>query len=198
MAKYHYFYKITNNVNNHFYYGVHNTDNLDDGYMGSGKRLHYAYKIYGIENFSKEILKFFDTAEEAFMYEAEVVNEQLVKDDNCYNIQQGGRTFNTKNCVTVKYKNTAKYFIISKEEYNCNKDIYDTSWTGKKHKKESREKTRQTMTQGKIRGKRTWVNKDGVVKYVLNEKLNDFLNDNWELGRPGYTPRKGCQGKTIK
>ena len=54
------------------------------------------------------------------------------------------------------------------------------------------------MTQGKIRGKRTWVNKDGVVKYVLNEKLESFLNDNWELGRPGYTPRKGCQGKTIK
>ena len=54
------------------------------------------------------------------------------------------------------------------------------------------------MTNGKHRGKRTWVNKDGVVKYILNEKLNDFLANNWELGRPGYTPRKGCQGKTIK
>ena len=196
MSKYHYFYKITNNINNHFYYGVHNTDNLHDGYMGSGKRLHYAYEKYGIENFTKEILKFFDSSEEAFMYEAEIVNEQLVKDDNCYNIQQGGKSFNTKNYVTVKYKNTSEYFLISKEEYN--KDIYETSWTGRKHKKESREKIRQTMTQGKIRGKRTWVNKDGVVKYVANEKLNDFLNDNWELGRPGYTPRKGCQGKIIK
>lgn len=196
MAKYHYFYKITNNINNHFYYGVHNTNNLDDGYMGSGKRLHYAYEKYGIENFTKEILKFFDSSEEAFMYEAEVVNEQLVKDDNCYNIQQGGRTFNIHNCIVVKYKNAPEYFIIPKEEYN--KDIYDTNWTGRKHKKESREKTRQTMTNGKPRGKRTWVNKDGVVKYVLNEKLDSFLNDNWELGRPGYTPRKGCQGKTIK
>ena len=46
--KYHYFYKITNNINNHFYYGVHNTNNLNDGYMGSGKRLHIAYKKYGI------------------------------------------------------------------------------------------------------------------------------------------------------
>lgn len=196
MTKYHYFYKITNNINNHFYYGVHNTNNLDDGYMGSGKRLHYAYEKYGIENFTKEILKFFDSSEEAFMYEAEVVNEQLIKDDNCYNIQQGGRTFNIHNCIIVKYKNAPEYFVIPKEEYN--KDIYDTTWTGRKHKKETREKTRQTMTNGKPRGKRTWVNKDGVVKYVLNEKLDSFLNDNWELGRPGYTPRKGCQGKTIK
>ena len=69
-TKYHYFYKITNNLNGHFYYGVHNTNDLNDGYMGSGTRLHYAYKKYGIENFTKEILKFFDTSKEAFEYEA--------------------------------------------------------------------------------------------------------------------------------
>ena len=55
-SKYHYFYKITNLLNEHFYYGIHSTDNLDDGYMGSGKRLHYAYKKYGMQNFKKEIM----------------------------------------------------------------------------------------------------------------------------------------------
>ena len=88
--KYHYFYKITNNINGHFYYGVHCTDNLDDGYMGSGKRLHYAYKKYGIENFTKEILKYFDTKQEALEYEASIVTEALVKDDQCYNLTLGG------------------------------------------------------------------------------------------------------------
>lgn len=42
--QYHYFYKITNKVNGHFYYGIHSTNDLNDGYMGSGTRLHYAYK----------------------------------------------------------------------------------------------------------------------------------------------------------
>lgn len=101
--KYHYFYKITNNINGHFYYGVHNTDNLDDGYMGSGKRLHFAYKKYGMENFTKEILKFFDSSAEAFEYEAEVVNETLVSDTNCYNIIKGGG-FDTIGFKSVKDK----------------------------------------------------------------------------------------------
>lgn len=103
--KYHYFYKITNNINGHFYYGVHNTDNLDDGYMGSGKRLHFAYKKYGMENFTKEILKFFNSSAEAFEYEAKVVNETLAEDPNCYNISVGGNGnigFITFNKVVVK------------------------------------------------------------------------------------------------
>jgi hypothetical protein len=102
--KYNYFYKITNNINNHFYYGVHCTDNLDDGYMGSGTRLKYAYKKYGIENFSKEILKFFDSITEAYKYESEVVTEDLVHDPDCYNIKCGGEGWNTYGTVIVKDK----------------------------------------------------------------------------------------------
>ena len=100
--KYNYFYKITNNINNHFYYGVHTTNNLNDGYMGSGTRLKYAYKKYGIENFSKKILKFFETSEEAFQYESDMLTETLVKDTNCYNIKFGGKGWNTCGLATVK------------------------------------------------------------------------------------------------
>ena len=71
--KFNYFYKITNNLNGNFYYGIHSTNNIDDGYMGSGLKLKRAFKKYGIENFSKEILKFFDTREELTDYEADVV-----------------------------------------------------------------------------------------------------------------------------
>ena len=43
---YHYFYKITNKLNNHYYYGIHSTDNLNDGYMGSGRKLRRAINKY--------------------------------------------------------------------------------------------------------------------------------------------------------
>ncbi|MDD7755427.1 MAG: GIY-YIG nuclease family protein [Clostridiales bacterium] len=67
---YNYFYKITNNINNKFYYGVHCTNNLNDGYMGSGVLINKAYKKYGKENFTKEIIKYFNTWEDAYEYEA--------------------------------------------------------------------------------------------------------------------------------
>lgn len=102
--KYHYFYKITNNLNGHYYYGIHSTNDLNDGYMGSGTRLRYAYEKYGIENFTKEILKFFETREDAAKHEANVVNEILIKDENCYNISLGGDGWKMVGTATMKDK----------------------------------------------------------------------------------------------
>ena len=99
--KYHYFYKITNTINNHFYYGIHSTNDLNDGYMGSGSRLKIAIKKYGIENFSKEIIKFFNNREELDKYEAEIVTESLVRDPNCYNMVIGGDCLITSGTTTV-------------------------------------------------------------------------------------------------
>jgi len=205
--KYHYFYKITNLINGHFYYGVHNTKKLDDGYMGSGVRLQIAYKKYGIENFKKEILKYFDTKEEAFEYEAEVVNETLVNNDNCYNLAFGGKggfppninsfkISSLKNKICVKYKNTEEYFLLDKNEYDSN--IYDTNWTNRHHTEESCQKIRKTLTPKESKNDHIWINDgNGNVKYLNKKKLNEYLENGWTLGRKGYKPRKGQQGKTL-
>lgn len=193
---YHYFYKITNVINNKFYYGVHNTSNIDDGYMGSGFALKKAIIKYGIENFKKDIIKFFKTEDEAFAYEKEIVNEEMIKNEDCYNIQIGGRYFSTQGMVTVKDKD-GNGFWVSQDFYFKNKDILNTNWTHKHHKEESKEKVRKKMTPKDSNNNRIWVNKDGIVKYLLKEKLDDFLNQGWKLGRTGYKPRKNCQGKVI-
>ena len=79
-------YKITNIITNKYYIGKHKTKNLDDGYMGSGKKLLDAYKKYTKDNFIKEILFVFDNEEDMNRKEAELV----VVSEETYNLCPGG------------------------------------------------------------------------------------------------------------
>lgn len=83
-------YKITNLVNNKIYVGVHKTNKLDDGYMGSGTVLKTAIQKHGIKNFNKEILFCFNTYKEALEKEKEIVNEGFLSRKDTYNLRRGG------------------------------------------------------------------------------------------------------------
>lgn len=88
--KYHFIYKTTNTINNKFYIGMHSTDNLNDGYLGSGKRLWYSIRKYGKENHKIEIIEFFENREKLKIREIEIVNEKLLQNPMCMNIGLGG------------------------------------------------------------------------------------------------------------
>ena len=83
-------YKITNKIDNKIYIGKHQTENLDDGYMGSGKHLKRAQKKHGIQNFVKEILFTFDSEDQMNAKEKELVTEEFCKRKDTYNLCPGG------------------------------------------------------------------------------------------------------------
>jgi hypothetical protein len=77
-------------VTNKYYIGMHSTDDLEDGYIGSGKRLWYSINKYGKERHFKEILEFMEDRESLKAREYEIVNEELLNDKMCMNLQLGG------------------------------------------------------------------------------------------------------------
>jgi len=85
-----YLYEVKNKLNGKIYVGVHKTDNLEDGYMGSGKIILQAIKKHGVENFEKTILEFFPDVETMFQRESEVINEEFLARDDTYNLRRGG------------------------------------------------------------------------------------------------------------
>ena len=88
--KYHVIYKTTNTLTGRYYIGMHSTDNLDDGYLGSGRRLKYSVKKYGQDKHTVEILEQCSDRPSLIEKEKEIVNHDLIKDDDCMNLHTGG------------------------------------------------------------------------------------------------------------
>lgn len=124
-------YKITNKKNGKFYIGIHKTDNLDDGYMGSGKRLKRAQKRDGLEFFNKEILFDFDNYEEMVAKEKEIVIEEFLKRDDVYNLDLGGGGgwHFVNNDLTLEERKRISSFAVTacKKLWNENPDHFINS-----------------------------------------------------------------------
>ena len=85
-------YKITNLVDGKMYIGQHTTTDIDDGYMGSGKRIIRAVNKYGVQNFRKEWIMFCEDQEELNYMERVFVDQTWVDRADTYNIALGGIT----------------------------------------------------------------------------------------------------------
>lgn len=85
--KYYFVYEITNKINGKTYIGCHETYNIDDCYMGSGKLIKKAISKYGIENFKKVILSYHGTRDEMFLKERNIIDAKKPQ----YNLNIGGR-----------------------------------------------------------------------------------------------------------
>lgn len=87
--KHHYTYKVLRQ-DGKYYIGVHSTNNLDDGYLGSGKILKRSIRKHGADYHALEILAFHKSRKDALLAESVLVTKETLNDPQCMNIIVGG------------------------------------------------------------------------------------------------------------
>ena len=192
--KYHYIYKTTNLLSGRYYVGMHSTDDLNDGYMGSGKRLKASIKKHGIENHKFEILEFFDSREELALREGQLVTMKEVASKECMNLKVGGIGGfppSAKKIFMEKMKDFDFKKVFGEKCSERNRKLYESGvyknfkydWTGRKHKLESIQKMKETK-KGQGKGETNsqfgtfWIT-DGKT----NKKTNSEIPEGWYRGR---------------
>lgn len=112
-------YKTTNLVNGKFYIGVHKTDDPNESsYLGSGKLLLQAIEKYGRLQFKRETLFSFHESLDAFEKEKELLTEELLHSEQCYNLKRGGLggwRYVHENGLTNKNKTREHYVDMGKK-----------------------------------------------------------------------------------
>lgn len=71
---------------------MHSTDDMDDGYLGSGKILGYSIRKHGRDKHVREIIEDCSIKGRAYLRERESykVNQEMLDDPMCMNITKGG------------------------------------------------------------------------------------------------------------
>lgn len=169
LRKIHYVYKLVNKIDNKYYIGVRSCDGdpLIDKYYGSGSRIRNAVKKYGIESFSKEILRVCETREDAFMLEKDLVNDETLKDPFCYNLCGGGAGPSTFSSETRE-----KMSISASLRFGELGSMY-----GKMHSEEHKRKMSELM-RGHVVSEKTRIavslsNSNRVVTETTRAKLSE-------------------------
>lgn len=88
--KHHVIYKTTCHITGKWYIGMHSTNDLNDGYIGSGQRLWKSIKKYGKEQHSCEIIEHLPDRKSLCLREEQIITKELRADPMCMNLRNGG------------------------------------------------------------------------------------------------------------
>jgi hypothetical protein len=208
--KYHYIYKITCLINNRYYIGMHSTHNVNDDYMGGGKRIKNSIKKHGKESHIREILEFFDNREDLKNREKQLVNEELLNDPMCMNINLGGEggwlpEWQTKGAISSNQKNW-KDPIYAKKMKEVSSEVMKKLWQdpesskrllegagksfkGKKHTEEAKKTIGDKISKAQKAEKNSqfgtcWINNpiEKTNRRIKKEEIKKYLQEGWESG----------------
>ena len=200
--KYHYIYRITRD-DGRYYIGMHSTDDLEDGYFGSGKLITRSIKKHGIERHRKEILEFLPDRAALKQREKQLLSEDVRTDKACMNIapgggggfndeahmlkfvKAGGSVSGKKNHLILHTPEIRKLAAKTLKSKIANGQL---NWSGKMHSAESKLKIAASMKNKQDGEKNSqfgtcWVTKDSKPMKIKKEQLAEYLANGYSRGR---------------
>lgn len=108
---YYFIYKTTNQITQEYYIGKHCTENLNDGYIGTGMTILKKIKQFGKKHFYRNIIEFCNSYEELNEAEKKYITLRELSDPLCMNNQTGGDDGFIQSPETIekiRIKNTGK------------------------------------------------------------------------------------------
>ena len=203
--KYHYLYKTTNLITGRYYYGMHSTNDLNDGYLGSGKRLRYSIKKYGRENHAIEILEYCNSRDELSKKEKEVVNLNEIAKKDCMNLKVGGdggfndeshkikfieaskktRFTNENNPSPFKDKNMLREHVKRLQAKGKFLGGNGNGFSGKNHSEETKLKMSLNKKGKSVGEKNSQFGTCWITNGISNKKIknSDIVPNGWYYGR---------------
>jgi hypothetical protein len=203
--KYHYIYKTTNIINNKFYIGMHSTDNLNDGYLGSGKRLWFSINYHGKKNHKIEILEFCEDREKLKIREKEIVNNELINEKLCLNLQVGGgggiiseehhkkmkvasSKYQKEKWKDPEYSEKIKKILSENMKKGHKHRSNYNMFQGKKHSDETKNKMKQKRKGTGVAELNSqygtcWVSKDNRCVKIKKNEIERWINEGWVKGK---------------
>ena len=203
--KYHFIYKTTNLLSGRYYIGMHSTDDLNDGYLGSGTYLKRSINKHGKENHSIEILEFVNSREELAAREKEIVSLQEIAKKKCMNLKVGGEGGFSKEIQKIgsTLGNLRKSELLKqdaafrekisnimslqmKKQYKEGRENPNKGhWKGKQHTEETKKKIGVTNSTNQKGKNNSQFGKCWITDEVESKKINkgDTIPEGWRLGR---------------
>lgn len=159
---YRFIYKITCTKGiwkNHFYVGKHTTDNINDGYKGSGAKINEYYKKYP-DDYIKEIICYCNDEDELLDKEISTI-KKYIHHPLCLNLVES-------NIGGKQPKRLMKKAIETRRKHTINNE-----W----HSSETIKKLSQINKGAK------WMNNGIENHFVLKDKINFFIENGYHFGK---------------
>lgn len=202
---YHFIYKTTCVTSGKYYVGMHSTDNLDDGYLGSGKRLGYSIVKHGREGHVREIIEMCRGREALKLREKQIITDEMRLDQKCLNIAPGGGGGLNDEAHAKKFHTSGWKAMNAKKDHSASAKL---NWIRHREKMtsvslpnlifgsaaaalpEAIAKKKETFARiGHAQGQKNsqfgtcWVTMDAKPIKIKKEQLDDYLANGYSRGR---------------